>query len=232
MPTRTPLVLALIAAVAFPLAASAQPTLLAARGPIEAAPISVPLSPYAGVYTAPGGTLELVEANGALRLVATGAPLAAVLSDLTATSTPQDARAEALMTAWVAGDSAPLAAAVAPDRQLDAEADFAASRDALIRRLGAMTHAEILGTFAQATGQQATLARIHFEHGAQWISLVWTDRGELATIKRGLNPVLAGTARPVGRDTFAIHGTPVTFDRDTTGRIHAVMIGRQLEATR
>jgi len=232
MPARTPLVLALIATLSLPLAASAQSSFLAARGMVVASPEPTSVTPYAGTYTANGGSVELVERPGALQVVVTGAPVAAALAGLSPRSGVLDTRAHTLLAAWVAGDTSPLTDAVVPSRQLVADAHFAAFRSALTRRIGDMTSAEIIGTFRQTNGRPATLARVHFEHGAQWISLVWTNGGDLATIKRGLSPVLVGIARPTGRDTFGIAGTPITFTRDTTGRIHELAIGTQLQATR
>lgn len=229
MPARLPLLIVL-ASVSF--SVSAQPTLLAHRASVSPQPVALSLAPYAGTYITENGSVELAETRGGLEVIAVGAPVAAALADLSTTATGLDARASDLLTAWVAGDTAPLAAAVAPDRQPVAEADFNATRSALTRRLGAMTQVEVLGTFRQVSGSRATLARLHFEHGAEWISLVWTDASDLATLRRGLTPVIAGIAYPTGRDTFDMEGLPVTFERDATGRIHTVAIGRQLEATR
>ncbi|GAB5537723.1 MAG: hypothetical protein Rubg2KO_39720 [Rubricoccaceae bacterium] len=229
MPART---LFLLAALALPHAASAQSGFLAARGVIDTTLDAASLAPYAGTYAADGGSVELAETHGALRILATGAPIAAALVSLAPGSNALDARANVALTAWVAGDTAPLVAAVPPIRQLDAAADFSASRSALTRRLGDMMRAEIIGTFRQTNGQRATLARVHFERGRQWISLVWTNTGELATIKRGLSPIVVGLARPTGPDTFDSAGVRLTFSRDATGRIYALAVGRQLVATR
>lgn len=229
MPARTPLVFALVAAVAFPLTTWAQPALLADRGPIEAAPTSISLSPYAGVYTTAGGFLELVERQGALRMIANGPSVAAALAS---ESDALHAQTETLLDAWIAGDAKPLIASVAPHRQREAEVSFAAFRSALTCRIGDMTDARIVGTFRQTNGRRATLALVQFERGSQWISLVWADSDDLVTVKRGLSPVVAGTARPIGRDLFESNGTRIAFSRDAAGRIHELAVGSRVRATR
>lgn len=231
MLVRTALVLTL-AAVLAPSDASAQSTLVAARGPVATAPTSIPLTPYTGTYTTAEGRIELVAQQGTLRLQVTGAPVAAAIAHLSPSPSLLDVTSETLIAAWVAGDIAPLAAAVAPNRQRVAADHFAASREALVRQLGAGIALEIAGTFRKTDGGWATLVRLDAERGSEWMSLVWTDTHELATVKRGLNPVFVGTARPVARDVFEISGTSLTFGRDATGRVQSLTIGTHLVATR
>ena len=220
------------------LGASAQTAPLAALDPVPAsAPApSAELSAYAGHYSSDGGGIDIrvdVRAEGS-RLVALayGAPVAARLARLAPDHSAVDARAETLLDAWVAGDLAPLAAASG-----DAEADarLGTLRSALVRGYGEPVAANVVGTFRQTDGRAATLTQVLFERGVDWVSFVW-DGDDLATVMRGLGPVVLSDLRAVGSDTFegvgADPGAALVFGRRSDGRVAGLSVGGRPIAVR
>ena len=222
--------LALLAASSFGLAAAAQSPLVAARhvgSAPPAAPTAASLDAYAGHYTSDGGGLDVrldVRAEGpCLVAVAYGAPVAARLARLAPGHAARDGRAEPLLDAWVAGDLAPLAAAVAPGGAGDADARFGAQRTALVRFYGEPLASSVVGTFRQTDGRHATLTQVLFERGVDWITFVW-DGGALASVQRGLGPVVLGDLRPHGADAFEGARAVVVFDRGPDGEVAGLSI--------
>ncbi len=216
----------LAAAFAFAATTASQP---AAPLPYAALRPSPTLDRYAGRYATDGGAIEVRGEGDHLVLLAHGAPVAGRLAALALPSALTD-RAAALLHAWVTGNLAPLATATArPDR---AAASFEAHRRALVRGHGPILGADIAGTFRQAEGPLVTLARLRFERGAEWASLVWHENGSLATVRRGLAPVVVGTVRPAGPDAFEGPGLTVTFHREADGRIAEVEVADRLTAMR
>lgn len=233
--------IALLVASSFGLAATAQSSPVAWRpapAPLTAAPLTAdPSAPsldaYAGHYASDGGGVEVrvdVRADGPrLVVLAYGAPVAARLARLAPEHTAVDARAEALVDAWVAGDLAPLAAAAPGDA--DATRRFAAHRAALVAGLGGAVASNVVGTFRQADGRDATLAQVLFERGVDWVALVW-DGGDLAGVMRGLGPVVLGDLAPAGADAFRGAGAVLAFDRGADGRVTGLSVGDRPVAVR
>lgn len=190
-----------------------------------------PLTAYTGHYPSDGGLVEIEAGSDGLVVTAHGAPVAARLAPLATSDDALDARAEALLDAWVGGDLAPLAAAVAPERA-DAASGFEAYRTALVRGHGEPTAASVVGTFRQIDGRRATLAQVLFERGVEWVSFIWTDDNTLTTMTRGLSPVVLGSVRPAGPDAFTANGARLVFSREADGRVSGLSVGRRLVAAR
>ena len=231
MPTRLPFLALLALVSAFALSAAAQaPTSFAAH--TASASGTPSLDVYAGHYTTDGGSAEVRAEAGHLTVVAYGAPVAARFALLAPGAADRDARAADLLDAWVVGDLAPLAEAVAPQRRAASVTSFEAYRSALVRGYGEPVAASVVGTFEQIDGRSATLAQVLFEHGTEWLSFVWNDDGEVLTIARGLSPVVLGPVRPAGRDTFEGNGATLTFSREADGRVSGLSVGARLVAVR
>ena len=164
---------------------------------------------------------------GRLAVVAHGAPVAAALADR-----PASAEARLVLDAWVDGDLAPALAALTPADREQAAVDFGAAFRALTAAWGDARSAEPVGTFRRTDGRRVTLARVAFERGSEWLSLVWSEDGELSTITRGLGAADLGTARPSGRDAFVLGDATLRFDRDAEGRVSGLRVQGGLRATR
>jgi len=218
----TPLALSLAALIAVAPAASAQTQF--ASVPITATPTA---SPYAGLYAADGGMLEVRDGRDGLVLVAHGAPVAARLAAFSASDEATDARAETLLDAWILGDLDTVVGAVRPARQADAAGHLAAYRSALVRGYGEVLAGSVVGTFRQIDGRETTLTQILFDRGSEWAAFVWDEQGRLVTITRGLSPVVVGTVRETAADTFAAHAAPapLAFEREADGRVGALQVG-------
>jgi len=218
----TPLALSLAALIAVAPAASAQTQFTSA--PITGAPAA---SPYVGLYAADGGMLEVRDGRDGLVLVAHGAPVAARLAAFSASDEATDARAEALLDAWILGDLDTVVGAVRPARQADAAEHLAAYRSALVRGYGEVLAGSVVGTFRQIDGREATLTQILFDRGSEWAAFVWDEDGQLVTITRGLSPVVVGSVHETAADTFAAHAAPapLAFEREADGRVGAVQVG-------
>ena len=221
--TRSLLLTALLAAASL---ASAQTSVR----PAIAAPS--PATVYAGLYATDGGMLEVRADGTRLSLIAHGAPVAARLVGLAPPDAATDARAEALLHAWVLGDLTGFVDAARPSRRADMADGMAAYRAALVRGRGEAIAGRVLGTFPQPDGRRATLAEMLFDHGAEWAAFVWDEDGALVTVRRGLPPVELGLARPAGPDAFMRGTTRVRFAREADGRVFAVQVGDRFEAVR
>lgn len=218
----TPLALSLAALIALAPSAAAQTQFTSA--PLSSAPAA---SPYAGLYAADGGMIEVRDGRDGLVLVAHGAPVAARLAAFSASDEATDARTEALLDAWILGDLDAVVGAVRPARQADAAGTLTAYRSALVRGYGEVVAGSVVGTFRQIDGREATLVQILFERGSEWAAFVWDESGQLVTITRGLSPVVVGTVRETAADTFAAHAAPapLAFEREADGRVGALQVG-------
>lgn len=223
----TPLALTLATLIAVPAIAQGQ----SAAAPL---PLDPPDTAYAGLYAADGGMVEVRDAHRGLVLVAHGAPVAARLAPLANSDDATDARAEALLDAWIVGDLDAIASAVRADRQSQAAEHFGAYRSALVRGLGDVQAGSVIGTFRQIDGREATLVQILFERGSEWAALVWDESGALVTMTRGLSPVVVGTVRETAADTFAAdaESAPLAFEREADGRVATLRHGATFSAVR
>ena len=190
------------------------------------------LADYAGLYAADGGVIEVRATATGLDVLAHGAPVAARLRGLALSDARVDAHAERLLDAWVAGDLAPVVAAVRPDRQPDAAEALDRYRRALVRGHGPAVASSVAGTFRAPQGVSITLVQILFERGSEWASLVWDEDGHLVTLTRGLSPVVVGTLRPTSRDAFAGADVRARFERNVDGRVETLRMGDRLVAVR
>lgn len=211
--------------------ASAQTQFASLASP-AASPDAPSLSAYAGLYATDGGMIEVRDGGDRLVVVAHGAPVAARLAALSATSPVADARTETLLDDWVAGDLTSIVAAVRPARQSHAAESFERYRAALVRGHGDVVAASVVGTFRQIDGRDATLVQILFEHGSEWASFVWAEDGTLVTITRGLSPVAVGTLWSTEADAFAGTDTDVRFEREADGQIGAIRVNDRFVAVR
>ncbi len=193
---------------------------------------SAPASTYAGLYATDGGMIEVRAAGADIVLLAHGAPVAARLASLAPVDPVTDARAETLLDAWTRGDFAPFVAAARPTQRGTMERTLAAYHAALVRGHGDAVAGRVIGTFTQVDGRRVTLVQMVFERAAEWAAFVWDESGALVTVHRGLPPVEVGSARATGADAFAASGTPVQFEREPDGRVHAVRVGQRLTAVR
>ena len=116
-------------------------------------------------------------------LVAAHRAPVAVAADTSLPLAVTDARAAALLDAWVAGDLAPLVAATAPARHADAWRDFAAFRRAAVGAHGTAAGFDLLGT-VQTGDARTTTARLAFADGAETVALRWAADGTLVTMVR------------------------------------------------
>ena len=221
--------LSLAALVALAPAAPAQVQLTAA--PLSSATSA---SAYVGLYAADGGMIEVRDGRDGLVLVAHGAPIAARLAPLAASDAATDARAEALLDAWILDDLATVVGAVRPARQPAAAEALAAYRGALVRGHGDVVAGSVIGTFRQIDGRPATLVQVLFERGSEWAAFVWDEDGALVTITRGLSPVVVGSVHATAADTFAAdaEAAPVAFEREADGRVGALRLGTTFSAVR
>lgn len=213
----------------FALTASAQTRYASLAPSVETAPS---LAAYAGLYATDGGMVEVRDGGSALELVAHGAPVAARLAGLAVSPPAADARTASLLDAWVTGDLATVAAAVRPGRQDAASESFGNYRAALVRGLGEVVAASVVGTFRQTDGRDATLTQILFDRGSEWASFIWDEDGQLVTITRGLSPVTVGTIRAAQPDVFVGSGTEVQFEREADGRIGGLRVNNRFVAVR
>lgn len=223
--------LLLVAAALFAASANSQSAPVVQYAALHAAP-APSLDRYAGTYATDGGAIEVRAEGDHLVLLVHGAPVAGRLATLAPRHPALAAHAAALLDAWVADDLAPLVATVAPDRQAHAAESFEEYRSALVRGHGPAVAASVTGTFHQLDGRLVTLAQLLFERGSEWAALVWNEDGTLATMTRGLGPVVVGTVRPSGPDTFEGAATTVSFHREADGRIAEITVEGQLTAMR
>lgn len=223
--TRFPALLVLLALAPLARAQTAAPSAPA----VSLAPSA---APYAGLYAADGGMVEVRPSGTGIALVAHGAPVAARLKALADTDVATDARAMTLLDAWITGDLATVAAAASPARQPALAEALGAYRTALVRGHGEAFAGSVIETFRQTDGRKATLVQLLFERGTEWAAFVWDEDGALVTLTRGLSPVTLGAVRPSGPDAFGHGATAVTFERDASGRIGAVRVGGRFSALR
>ena len=225
---------ALLAAAAFSLAASAQTSPVAWRAAPAPPPTSAAasLDAYAGQYASDGGGVDVqvdVRADGPrLVVLAYGAPVAARLARLAPAHAAVDDRAEALLDAWVAGDLAPLAAAA----DGPAGRRVGAHRAALVRFYGEPFARERRRDVPpDSTGGTRRSPRSSSSGGVDWVTFVW-DGDALASVQRGLGPVVVGDLAPLGADAFEGADAVLAFDRSADGRVAGLSLGGRPVALR
>ncbi len=175
---------------------------------------------YRGVYVLPSGvrlTVDVLDGQLAVRPAGVAIP--------TAQQEALDVfNAKAILDGLVVKDTAPLSAALRPQRHDRALSDITRLFDLFTQEYGAIKSYQVLGSASREGQRRWTLVHVSFEKEDEVLRFVWKN-GTLATIQRGAYDAAFGVPRPPKvRFNAASRRSEVTFNMRADGTVESMTV--------